>query len=74
MRDLGFSSRHYKKVGDWIFFSDDDLCMRVKLVGCHTSFVLMDPYMAQYREHTISTPADPTLMDDAVFDDDCDDV
>ena len=72
MRDLGFSSRNYKKVGDWIFFSDDDLCMRVKLVGSHSSFVMMDPYMDQYRENTISSPADPSLMTDAVFDDDCD--
>lgn len=71
MRHLGFSSRHYKKVGDWIFFTDDDLCMRVKLVGCHTKFVLMDPYLDQYRENTMSTPADPSLMDNAVFDDDC---
>jgi hypothetical protein len=70
MKTLGFSSRHYRKYNDWIFFTDDDLCMRVKLVGTHTKFVNMDAYVDQYTENTRSYPADNSLMDDAVFDDD----
>jgi hypothetical protein len=71
MRDLGFSSRYYRKVGNWFFFNDDDLCVRVKLAARHTKFVNMHDYCESYKEHTVSTPADNSLLDDATFEDDC---
>lgn len=74
MKALGFSSRHYRKHQDWIYFSDDDLCLRVKLVSIHTKFVNLEAYVDQYNHNTESTPADSSLLDDAVFDDDCEEV
>jgi hypothetical protein len=70
MKGLGFSSRAYKKIGDWIFFSDDDFCVRVKLVDAHDKLVNSQPLFEEYLKQTVSAPASNDLLTDAVFDDD----
>ena len=54
MKGLGFSSRAYKKIGDWIFFSDDDFCVRVKLVGTHLQFVNSKALFDEYLKLSVS--------------------
>lgn len=70
LKSLGYSSRAYKKLGDWIFFSDDDVCVRVKLIGAHSKFVNVQPLFDEYLACTVATPADNELMIDAVFEPD----
>ena len=72
MKGLGYSSRIYKKIGDWIFFSDDDFCVRVKLVDTHSQFVNAKPLFDEYMKHTVSAPADNNLLKNAVFEQDTD--
>lgn len=66
LKGLGFSSRTFKKVGRWIWFSSDDLGIRIKLIGGHSKFVDLTEYMTEIADikAILPPPEEPEEQED----------
>lgn len=56
LKDLGYSSRHYRKTGNWIWFSDEEIGMRIKLIDGELPFVKLEEYITRFNELNVTMP------------------
>jgi hypothetical protein len=42
LKGLGYSSRHFAKIKDWLIIYDNDVAMRIKLIDGYDQFVVLD--------------------------------
>lgn len=61
LKDLGFSSRHFKKIGNWIWYDSSDLGARIKLLSGDIEFVDFTDWRDKFVELTtkIANMVDP---------------
>jgi hypothetical protein len=49
MKNLGFSSRHYKKTDEWLWISDEEVMLRAKLLDYVVMAVYLENEEAEYE-------------------------
>jgi hypothetical protein len=45
LKELGCSSRTYKKLGDWLVIFDDDAALRIKLLDGYDQFIVLETFI-----------------------------
>lgn len=50
LKGLGYSSRAYKKLGEWILVFDDDVAMRIKLIDGYDQFINVDTFIVDLMQ------------------------
>ena len=64
LKDLGYNSRSYRKIGPWIWFSEDAIGALIRLLPGVDKVVSLQPYCDEFNKLLISIA--PDLDDDEI--------